>query len=82
MATPSYKERMKAQRAEARTKRKAEQAEWHRRLELSVTGSMFVLASSAGLPAISRPNSSRPASEKFATAEPTYGDGCHSMIDV
>ena len=34
MATPSYKERMKAQRAEARAKRQAEQAEWRRRIEL------------------------------------------------
>jgi hypothetical protein len=35
MATQSYRERMKAQRAEARAKRDAEKAEWHRRLELS-----------------------------------------------
>jgi regulator of protease activity HflC (stomatin/prohibitin superfamily) len=34
MATQSYRERMKAQRAEARAKREAEQAEWHRRAEL------------------------------------------------
>jgi hypothetical protein len=34
MATPSYRERMKAARAEARTKREAEKAEWHRRIEL------------------------------------------------
>jgi hypothetical protein len=34
MATQSYRERMKAQRAEARAKRQAEQAEWHRRAEL------------------------------------------------
>ena len=34
MAIPSYRERMKAARAEARAKREAEQAEWHRRAEL------------------------------------------------
>jgi hypothetical protein len=34
MATPSYRERMKAARAEARAKREAEQAEWHRQAEL------------------------------------------------
>jgi hypothetical protein len=34
MATPSYRERMKAQRAETRAKRDAEKAEWHRRAEL------------------------------------------------
>ena len=34
MATQSYRERMKAQRAEARAKREAEKAEWHRRAEL------------------------------------------------
>jgi hypothetical protein len=34
LATPSYRERMKAQRAEARAKRDAEKAEWHRRAEL------------------------------------------------
>ena len=34
MATPSYRERMKAARAEARAKRQAEQAEWRRRVEL------------------------------------------------
>jgi hypothetical protein len=34
MATQSYSERMKAQRAEARAKREAEKAEWHRRAEL------------------------------------------------
>jgi len=34
MATPSYKERMKAARAEARAKREAEKAAWHRRAEL------------------------------------------------
>jgi hypothetical protein len=33
-ATPSYRERMKAQRAEARAKREAEKAEWHRQIEL------------------------------------------------
>ena len=34
MATQSYRERLKAQRAEARAKRDAEKAEWHRRAEL------------------------------------------------
>ena len=34
MATPSYRERMKAARAEARAKRETEKAEWHRRAEL------------------------------------------------
>ena len=34
MATSSYKERMKAARAEARAKRQAEKAEWLRRVEL------------------------------------------------
>jgi hypothetical protein len=34
MATQSYRERMKAQRAEARAKRKAEKAEWQRQIEL------------------------------------------------
>jgi hypothetical protein len=34
MATQSYRERMKAARAEARAKREAEQAEWHLRSEL------------------------------------------------
>ena len=33
MASQSYRERMKAQRAEARAKREAEKVEWHRRLE-------------------------------------------------
>jgi hypothetical protein len=33
-ATQSYRERMKAQRAEARAKRDADKAEWHRRIEL------------------------------------------------
>jgi hypothetical protein len=33
-AKPSYRERMKAQRAEARAKREAEQAEWRRRIKL------------------------------------------------
>ena len=36
MATPSYKERMKAARAEARAQREAEREAWHRRIELSV----------------------------------------------
>jgi hypothetical protein len=35
MASQSYRERMKAQRAEARAKREAEKAEYRRRLELS-----------------------------------------------
>ena len=35
MASQSYRERMKAQRAAASAQRKAEQAEWRRRLELS-----------------------------------------------
>jgi hypothetical protein len=35
MASQSYRELMKAQRAEARAKRDAEKAEWRRRLELS-----------------------------------------------
>ena len=35
-ATQSYRERMKAQRAEARGKRDADKAEWHRRIELHV----------------------------------------------
>ena len=34
MATQSYRERLKAQRAETRAKREAEKAEWHRRAEL------------------------------------------------
>jgi hypothetical protein len=34
MATQSYRERMKAARAEARAKREAEKSEWHRRIEL------------------------------------------------
>jgi hypothetical protein len=44
MATPCYRERMKAARAEARAKREAEQAEWHRRLELSVEVRRMALA--------------------------------------
>jgi hypothetical protein len=44
MATPSYRERMKAARAEARTKREAEQAEWHRRIELSIEVRRMALA--------------------------------------
>jgi hypothetical protein len=35
-ATRSYRERMKAQRAELRTKREAQQAELHRRIVLPV----------------------------------------------
>jgi hypothetical protein len=34
MATPSYRERQRAARAEARAKREAEKAAWHRRAEL------------------------------------------------
>jgi hypothetical protein len=34
MATQSYRERMKAARAEARAEREADQAEWHRRAEV------------------------------------------------
>ena len=34
-ATQSYRERLKAQRADARAKREAEQAEWHRRGDLT-----------------------------------------------
>jgi hypothetical protein len=34
MATQSYRERLKAQRAEARAKREAEKAEWQRQIEL------------------------------------------------
>ena len=33
-ATKSYKERMREARAEARAKREAEKAEWHRQIEL------------------------------------------------
>jgi hypothetical protein len=36
MASQSYRERMKAQRAEARAKRDAERAERHRRIALAV----------------------------------------------
>ena len=43
MATPSYKERMKAARAAASAERKAQQAEWHRRLELSVEARRLAL---------------------------------------
>ena len=34
MATQSYRERLKAARAEASVKREAEKAEWHRQIEL------------------------------------------------
>jgi hypothetical protein len=34
MATPSYRQRIKAARAAARAKRQAEKAEWHRQIEL------------------------------------------------
>jgi hypothetical protein len=39
-----FAERIKAARAEARAKREAEQAEWHRRLELSVEVRWMALA--------------------------------------
>jgi hypothetical protein len=38
MATQSYRERMKAQRAAAGAKREAEQAEWHRARRGAATG--------------------------------------------
>jgi hypothetical protein len=44
MATPSYRERMKAARAEAGAKREAERAEWHRRIELTVEVRRMALA--------------------------------------
>ena len=54
MASQSYRERMKAQRAEARAKPEAEKAEWHRRIDRkkrSVFAAMqrldFVLVSDA-----------------------------------
>src|SRR5438128_143656 len=43
MATPSYRERMKAQRAEAKAKREAEKAEGHRRAELRYEVRKFAL---------------------------------------
>jgi hypothetical protein len=43
MATPSYKERMKAARARARAKREAEKAAWQRRAELIATARMMAL---------------------------------------
>jgi hypothetical protein len=43
MATPSYRERMKAARAQARAQRKAEKAEWQRRAELIATARMMAL---------------------------------------
>jgi hypothetical protein len=43
MATPSYRERMKAARAEARAKREAEKAARQRRVELMVTAQMMAL---------------------------------------
>jgi len=44
MATPSYRERMKAARAEARAKREAGKAAWHRRIELSVEARRIAMA--------------------------------------
>jgi chorismate mutase len=41
MAIPSYRERMKAARAEARAKREAEKAARQRRVELMVTAQMM-----------------------------------------
>ena len=43
MATQSYRERMKAARAQARAQRKAEKAEYRRRLELSFEVSRLAL---------------------------------------
>jgi hypothetical protein len=43
MATESYRERMKAARAEARAKREAEKAAWKRRVELIATARMMAL---------------------------------------
>jgi hypothetical protein len=43
MATPSYKERMKAARARARAKREAEKAAWQRRAELIATARTMAL---------------------------------------
>ena len=43
MATPSYRERMKAARAEARARREAEKAERARRVELVATARMMAL---------------------------------------
>jgi hypothetical protein len=43
MATPSYRERMKAARAAARAQRKAEKAEWQPRAELMATARMMAL---------------------------------------
>ena len=44
MATPSYKERMRAARAEASAKRKAEQAARHRQIELRCEVQRLALA--------------------------------------
>ena len=43
MATPSYRERMKAARAAASAQRKAEKAKWQRRVELMATARMMAL---------------------------------------
>jgi hypothetical protein len=43
MATPCYKERMKAARARARAKREAEKAAWQRRAELIATARTMAL---------------------------------------
>jgi hypothetical protein len=43
MATPSYRERMKAARAAASAQRKAEKAEWQRRVDLMATARMMAL---------------------------------------
>jgi hypothetical protein len=43
MATPSYRERMKAARAAASAQRKVEKAEWQRRAELIATARMMAL---------------------------------------
>jgi hypothetical protein len=44
LASQSYKERVRAARAEARAKREAEKTEWHRRIELSVEVRRVALA--------------------------------------
>jgi hypothetical protein len=43
-ATQSYRERMKAQRADARAKRDADKAAWHRRIELHAEVRLIALA--------------------------------------
>jgi hypothetical protein len=51
MATQSYRERLKAQRAEASAKRKAEQAERQRQIELRCEVHRLALAAvKAGIP--------------------------------